>query len=256
MFDDLDGRAALPCWEVRLLGGFELRTAGQPVRIGAVEGRLLAFLSLHPPAVTREFAAATLWPPTADGRPAAGALRTAVWRLNRAASGVVEASRDRLMLAGQVRTDCAQSRDAAERILAGDEMATLQAVALLEHDLLPGWYEDWVLVEGERHRQLRLHALEAAARTLVGIGRHGQAVDAARLAIAAEPLRESAHRALIEAQLAQGNRAEALRDYRGYRDLLAVELGLPPGPALRALVAAALAEEPAPPSMAAIPDPE
>ena len=34
-------------------------------------------------------------------------------------------------------------------------------------DLLPGWYDDWALVERERVRQRLLHALEALSRQLV-----------------------------------------------------------------------------------------
>ena len=48
------------------------------------------------------------------------------------------------------------------------------------------------------------------------------------LAITAEPLRESAQRALIEAHVAEGNLAEARRGYVLYRDLLRRELGVDP----------------------------
>jgi DNA-binding SARP family transcriptional activator len=68
-----------------------------------------------------------------------------------------------------------------------------------------------VLVERERFRQLRLHALEALCRRLTGDGLHAEAVDAGIAAIAAEPLRESAHRALMSAHVAEGNRGEAMR---------------------------------------------
>ena len=55
-------------------------------------------------------------------------------------------------------------------------------------------------------------------------------------AVAGEPLRESAHRALITAYLAEGNRSEALRQYRFFRHLLADELGLEPSPLMESLV--------------------
>ena len=55
-------------------------------------------------------------------------------------------------------------------------------------------------------------------------------------AVAAEPLRESAQRALIRAHLAEGNRSEALRQYRSYESLLRDELGLEPTSDLKALV--------------------
>ena len=67
------------------------------------------------------------------------------------------------------------------------------------------------------------------------------ALDYALLALLAEPLRESAHRHVLEAHLAEGNPAEALRHDEGYRRLLRHELGLAPSPAIRQLVAPLLA---------------
>ncbi len=78
-------------------------------------------------------------------------------------------------------------------------------------DLLPGWYDDWVLLERERLRQRVLHALEALSRHLVAAGRIAEAVEAAMTAVGVEPLRESAQRAPVTAHLAEGNRVEARR---------------------------------------------
>ncbi len=98
----------------------------------------------------------------------------------------------------------------------------------LAGDLLPGWYDDWVIVERERIRQLRLHALEVLCENLSRSGRHAQAVDAGLSAVAEEPLRESAQRALIAAHLREGNVSEAVRQYDRYRKLLGASLGLEP----------------------------
>ncbi len=80
----------------------------------------------------------------------------------------------------------------------------------LHGDLLPDWYDDWVLVERERLRQLRLHALERLAERAIGEARYGQAIDIALTAIQADPLRESAHRMLIRAHAAEGNSSLAI----------------------------------------------
>jgi DNA-binding SARP family transcriptional activator len=95
-------------------------------------------------------------------------------------------------------------------------------------ELLPGWYDEWVLLERERLRQLRLHALEMLADKLTTVGRYGEAVQVAYAAVRAEPLRESAHRAVVRVHLAEGNLAEAGRAYAAFRDLLADELGVVP----------------------------
>jgi DNA-binding SARP family transcriptional activator len=95
-------------------------------------------------------------------------------------------------------------------------------------DLLPGWYDDWALMERERIRQRILHALEALSGRLAAAGRFADAVEAAILAVSAEPLRETAQRALISAHVAEGNLAEARRSYRVYCDLVRSELGVEP----------------------------
>jgi DNA-binding SARP family transcriptional activator len=103
-------------------------------------------------------------------------------------------------------------------------------------DLLPGWYDDWALVECERVRQRLLHALEALSRQLTQVGRCAEAVEAAMMAVGAEPLRESAQRLLIQAHLAEGNWVEGRRTFEAYRQLLHRELGAQPDSELAELV--------------------
>jgi hypothetical protein len=57
-------------------------------------------------------------------------------------------------------------------------------------ELLPGWYDDWVMFERERLRQLQLHALETMAHRLAKEHRYADAVDVALAAVRLEPLRE------------------------------------------------------------------
>jgi DNA-binding SARP family transcriptional activator len=94
-----------------------------------------------------------------------------------------------------------------------------------------------VLIERERFRQLRLHALEALCRRLTDAGRHGEATEAGLAAVACEPLRESAHRAVVAAHLSEGNAGEALRQYEACRALLGRQLGLEPTAAFERLMA-------------------
>jgi len=83
-------------------------------------------------------------------------------------------------------------------------------------------------MERERIRQRILHALEALSERLASAGRFADAIEAAMLAASAEPLRESAQRALIRAHIAEGNLTEARRSYRAYHDLMHRELGVRP----------------------------
>jgi len=100
---------------------------------------------------------------------------------------------------------------------------------LFTGDLLPDWYDDdWLLLERERFRQLRLRALDALCARHLRAGRSGEALDAGLLSLAGEPLRESAHRAVIRVHLADGNAVEALRQYRLCCRLLHDQLGIEP----------------------------
>jgi DNA-binding SARP family transcriptional activator len=106
----------------------------------------------------------------------------------------------------------------------------------LMDDVLPDWRDDWLLVERERFRQLRMHALEALSVRLAHAGRLAQAIDASLAVVCHEPLRESAQRALIGAHILEGNLQEAVRQYRTFRDLLSSELGIGPSPLMVELV--------------------
>jgi SARP family transcriptional regulator, regulator of embCAB operon len=190
--------------------------------------------------VHRATVAGTLWPDIAERR-ASTNLRSAVARLGSRGRRALASSKLELGLAEGVAVDLRHGQWLARRLLdpavAPDrsELGTA-AVAALSTELLPGWYDDWVLEEAEDWRLLRLHALEALAGHLRAAGRWGEAAGAARAAVRAEPLRESGHVALIQVHLAQGNQSEAVREYAGYRELLRAELGLEPTFQLRRLV--------------------
>jgi DNA-binding SARP family transcriptional activator len=73
---------------------------------------------------------------------------------------------------------------------------------------------------------------------LAALGQFGRAVEAALAAVASEPLRESAHRALISVHLAQGNQVEAIRQYCSYANLLREELELEPSEQMHEMIGA------------------
>jgi DNA-binding SARP family transcriptional activator len=100
-------------------------------------------------------------------------------------------------------------------------------------ELLPGFYDEWLLTERERLRQLRLHALEALCERLTAVGRYSAAIAAGLAAVAGEPLRESAQWILMKAYVAEGNRAEAIRQFERYRNVLRAELSLEPSTELQ-----------------------
>jgi DNA-binding SARP family transcriptional activator len=222
--------------QLSLLGGFELRHAGQAVAVPRSGQRLMALLALQARPLERLYVAGMLWLDAPEER-AGASLRSALWRLPvPGGAAVVEASTTHLRLAGDVAVDLHELAALAERLERASGGDDDLAPSALTRDLLPDWYEDWVLLERERFRQLRLHALEALCVRLTEAGRFGAAVQAGLAAVAGEPLRESAHRRLIQTHLAEGNPGEALRQYNLYRRLLTSELAIEPSAAIRSLV--------------------
>jgi DNA-binding SARP family transcriptional activator len=222
-----------PVTRVALLDGFSLEL-GRP---GSGQGeeflprgvqRLVARLSLsRRPA--RTAIAGQLWPDVPEQH-AHGSLRSALWRVHKIAPGLIDVSGDALSIAPGTWVDVRELNDWALRV--SDPEIGLEDIphfgARLRGELLPGWYDDWVLLERERLRQLRMHAYEAFADRLSAAGRYGEAVQAAYAAVHAEPLRESAHRTVVRVHLAEGNMVEAVRAYETFRTMLADELGCAP----------------------------
>lgn len=223
-----------------LLGGFELRIGEGVIPIPAGFQRLVTFLALSARLLPRTHVAGMLWPDVPTGRANAN-LRAALWRLPQPCEGFIEVSARHLRLTDNVFVDHHRAAALARRLLDrssrwdDEELGT--AWTQLSRDLLPDWYDDdWVLAERERFHHLRLHALEALCDRLTADGRYGEAVDAGLAAVRAEPLRESAHRVLIKAHLAEGNHGEASRQYSSYRQLTLAELGIEPSAHLRELL--------------------
>lgn len=225
---------------IRLLGGFRLEIAGAPVTLPVNGQRLLAYLSLRG-SVARTEAAGTLWP-NADERNASGSLRTTIWRIHRCGVPVIQADGGRLAVAPSVAVDTQLLRRSAEDVLRRPDEVDPSWLPRLrqESELLPGWYDDWVIFERERFRQLLLHTMEAVAVRLTQCRAYGEAMDIALETIPLEPLRESAHRVVIGIHIAEGNLGEAVRHFRFVSGLLREELGVEPSAQLSGLVPAAL----------------
>jgi SARP family transcriptional regulator, regulator of embCAB operon len=229
---------------VATLGGFVLFWRSHALGIPRASQRLLAFLALRGGMVKRAAVAGALWPDTSESH-AYSNLRTALARMGSTARKALTASKLEVGLAEGITVDIRLAQALAYRLLDPAEPSDWSdhcaaAIGALSSDLLPDWYDDWVLIEAEDWRQLRLHALEALAGHLAAAGRWGEAAGAARAAVRAEPLRESSHATLIQVHLAEGNQSEAVREFARYRALLHDELGLEPTPRLHQLVQALL----------------
>jgi DNA-binding SARP family transcriptional activator len=221
--------------ELRLLDTFGLFRADEPVSLPMSAQRVLAFLALHERPLPRAYLAGSLWAEHGEAE-AHACLRSALWRVTRRGLRIVAAGSGLLSLDRAVTVDLRVGEALARRALREPDVDVARDA--LRADLLTGWYDDWVLLERERYRQLRLQALEAVCAQLVGAGRIAEALEAGLAVVAAEPLRETAHSAVMRAHIAQGNTCEAIRQYDLLRALLRRHLGLEPSARVRALLPA------------------
>jgi DNA-binding SARP family transcriptional activator len=223
-----------------LLRGFDLTCNGLGVPLSRGLQRLLAYLALNRSASRRTHVAAVLWDDVTDQR-AAGNLRSALWRLRHVPVHLVGSTSQHLGLAASVAVDVREAERLARLVL--DPSMDTAAVRLedlhIAGELLPGWDEEWVLLERERLRQISLHVLDALCERWTRAGRLDEAVMAGLAAVTSEPLRESSHRALIAALFAEGNQTEALRRYAIYKETLWRELRLQPSQQISAMLNAA-----------------
>ncbi len=128
-----------------------------------------------------------------------------------------------------------EAATAAERALAAGELEQARADAataetLARRTFLPGEDGRWVEDERAGLRETLVRALDCLAEVNRLSGDSAAAIRAAEELIVLDPFRETGYRRLMEAHVAAGNRAEALRVYERCRLLLAEELGAYPSP--------------------------
>jgi DNA-binding SARP family transcriptional activator len=230
--------SALPV-TIHLLGPFELRLHGHPVPcLRSRKGQwLLALLVLRAGRdVERDWLAGTLWPDSPEAAARAN-LRSSLKELRRALGD--QAGRLR---SPTLRTLSLDLTDAEVDVLAfdaaigrGDARAPEEAVALYRGPLLEGCVEAWAFQERQVREQEYLGALERLASEALARGKAAAAELHLRVAVAVDPLRESAQRGLMRALAAGGNDAAALLAYRELRLLLQRELGAQPDAETQAL---------------------
>ncbi len=112
--------------------------------------------------------------------------------------------------------------------LSGGLSALREAVALYRGDFLAGFYDDWMVVERERLRELFLAALERLLALCKAGGAYEEALGYAQRLVAEDPLREAGHREVMRLCHLLGRSNKALQQYELCRAVLAEELGAEP----------------------------
>lgn len=232
----------VPQIRIHLLGGFEAQVGDDVLSLQPAMQRLIALVALSPRGINRCRTAFQLWPDTNEDRAKAN-LRSTLWRLNKMCDSIITATKTHLRLAPEVWVD---ARDGIETLAArarsdGDEVGLElpRPFQALQSELLPDWYDDWLIIERERLRQLTLNTLEQRSRTALKRGETAQAVEAGLAAVAIDPLRESSRRLVVEAHIAQGNVSAARQEIDRYRRMLAGHSGINPTTELQSLISGA-----------------
>ena len=227
----------------RLLGALEVELDGAAIDSPASQRpwAVFAFLALAPRRVPRGELAAHFWPDVLD-QSARASLRSALWALRRHIGDALEVDGDRVGLSEGpgVWVDAREF----ERLAGSDPVS---ALALCRGDLLEGLEDDWAVSARDRHRDRVVELLEQLARAADERGEDREAIELTRRQVEQDRFDEEAHRRLIERCDQAGDRAGAMRAYRGLAERLRRELGVAPSRQTRELVERLRAATPAHP---------
>jgi DNA-binding SARP family transcriptional activator len=239
-----------------VLGPLQAYADGHSVLVGG--GRQRALLLVHADeVVSRERLIEELW----AGKPPPGGSQSLDAYLSRLRRAFREAGADDVLATrapGYVlqaeETDArrfeALAAEGREALAAGDAGRAAPVLA----EALALWRgaayaevadEPWARAEAGRLDGLRLSAIEDRIEAELALGRHAALVPELELLVSREPTRERLAGQLMLALYRSGRQADALAVYRAVRRSLVEELGIEPGPELRRLEAAVLAQDPA-----------
>lgn len=235
----------IPTLHIHLLG--EFRLVSGDTEVTSVDWprlqSLLAYLVLHRNTLqSRSHLAYLLWPDSTDTQ-AHSNLRTLVTRLRqtfpnidsflRIDKQIIQWHPDALWTLDvldfeHALTQARQAKDSAVLRVALEE-----AVTVYRGDLLPSCYEEWILPERERLRQLFLEILERLIVVLEEERNYMAAIRVAQRLLQHDPLHEATYRLLMRLYAVSGDRASALRAYHTCATLLERDLGVEPSHATR-----------------------
>ena len=217
--------------KIRLLGQFDLRLNGKPVEIPSRPAQsLLAYLALTA-GIThrRERLAGLIWPdiPELDAR---RNLRRALWHIRKAAEGQAPLRADDITVAFDARPDVwvdvlvVSQKFNAEKTV--EEL--IQIVSAYGGELLPGFYDEWVIVERERLQAVFEGRIKLLLDRLVEAHSWDEVIEWGEKWIALSGATEPAYRALMIAYSGRGDLSGVGLAYRRCSETLSRDLGVEP----------------------------
>ena len=235
--------------DVNLLGETTIRLDGDPISRfrSQAEIALLAYLAHSGQTHNREALADLLWDAGTTEQSLSN-LRTALTRLRKHVGDHLIVTRKTIAVTPAVhqQTDSARFQTlltgaGRDRSAAGINQL-MQGLDLYAGEFMTGFFlpnaprfNDWLVVEQERLRQLALRGYRQLAGWQEEQGDFAAGVIIARGWLAWDPLDETAQGQLMRLLAFDGRVSEALEVYEKYRHLLQTELSISPAPDLTAL---------------------
>ena len=225
---------------IQLLGGFLLVYDDAPVTSFDMPRlqSLLAYLLLHRNTPQpRSQLAYLLWSDSTDAQ-AHTNLRNALYKIRQALPNADAFLHiDRQVLSWQPQApwtfDVMEFEQALVQAAQADTVtaqrqALTAAVEAYHGDLFPSCYDDWILPERNRLRQLFFQALEQLIGLLEHQHDYSTAIETAQRLLRHDPLHEETYRHLMHLYTESGERAAALHTYHLCATVLQRELGIEP----------------------------
>lgn len=227
--------------QIRLLGQFDIRLDGKRIVISSRAGQsLLAYLAMTAGTPhRREKLAGTLWPDSSEEN-ARKNLRQELWRIRKAIPAQSLPEADDYLIADEFTLTFNQSADywldvsILER--SGPDMQSLTSgLSLYQGELLPGFYDDWVVLERERLRNLFESKMEQLVNQLVDLERWTAVQEQCERWLAFGSAPEPAYRALMLSYSARGDMAKVSSVYQRCVEDLREQFGVEPSAETHAL---------------------
>ncbi len=242
-------------FRLNLLGGVRFTAGGAMVDdfTSRKTLALLSYLALTGRPHSREALSGLLWGESSSEQ-ARASLRTVLWDLRQHVPSCVKA--DRRTISVNPDADCwvdivalregiesvPEAREPAGeepggggKLVAGQVGVLEEAVSLYRGDFMAGFFvsdapdfEDWMLRERERARDLVLQALHRLLVHYKGTGAYQRSIKAASRMLTMAPWQEEVHRELMRLLTLDGRRTDALAQYQTCRRMLMEELGVEP----------------------------
>ncbi len=237
----------MPKFEAQVFGGFELRTEGEDVKALHAE-RLLLFLSylfVHfDSSPSRKQISFLFWADSAEEQ-ARTNLRNILHHLRKALPELdsileIDTQSIRVRPEADFSLDIRSFRKALVSVKTSkteaERIGYLQeAVSHYRGELLPGFYDDWILAAREECHQAYVNALFELSKLYEDASQYSDAIQTVNRLLRVDALNESAYLQLMRLHALNEDRAGALQAYHTCATVLMRDLGVEPSVEIRRL---------------------